>query len=189
VSRRSLTSTRPAPTLDAEAIAVVFNATFAARFATVMLGGAEEPLYLPGTNGVPARILYRSDFAASALHEAAHWCIAGPLRRRHVDYGYGYVPPPRPAAARRAFFDAERDVQALECAFAESAGLPFRISADDFAATAHERDVFAAAVARRCAEQRSGALPARAMLFSAALVQRAHETRNGGIRDCRVSGR
>jgi elongation factor P hydroxylase len=189
VSRRSLTNARLTPTLEAGAIAAVFNATFAARFATVMLGGAQEPLYLPVMNGAPARIFYRSDFAASALHEAAHWCIAGPLRRRHVDYGYGYVPPPRPAAARRAFFGAERDAQALECVFAESAGLPFRISADDFAATTQERNVFAAAVARRCAELRSSGMPARARLFSAALVQHAHETRDSGLRECRVSDR
>ena len=156
-------------TPSGEAIAAVFNATFAATFATVMIPGAPEPLYLPGEGIHPARIFYRSDFAASALHEAAHWCIAGPTRRRLVDYGYRYVCPPRGVHEKRAFFDAELNVQALECVFAQAVGLPFRISADDFAVTEEERAAFEAAVAHRCNERRAARLPPRTATFLAAL--------------------
>ena len=40
-----------------------------------MVGGAAEPLYLPDRGTRTAELHYREDFAASALHEAAHWCI------------------------------------------------------------------------------------------------------------------
>jgi elongation factor P hydroxylase len=98
-----------------------------------MIGGAEEPLYLPGQTGQFAQLFYREDFVASALHEAAHWCIAGAQRRRQVDFGYAYEPPPRTGVAQSKFFAAELKTQALEWRFAEAAGLDFKASADNLA--------------------------------------------------------
>src|SRR5262249_47350411 len=109
--------------IAAARIAAVFNRQFARSHRTVMVGGSVEPLYLPARGIEPALVTYTRDYPASALHEAAHWCLAGPSRRKLRDYGYWYVPGPRNPAQRRAFFAAEVDVQALEAEFARVAGV------------------------------------------------------------------
>ena len=125
-------------------IARQFNDLFAASEQTIMIGGAPEPLYSASRAAKPAVIHYREDFAASALHEAAHWCIAGATRRQLDDFGYWYVPPPRTVDAQARFFAHERRVQALESFFADAAGVRFRVSADDPEVAT---DTFASAVA------------------------------------------
>ena len=45
--------------------------------------------------GALNRIVFTHDYFASALHEVAHWCVAGPERRRLTDYGYWYAPDGR----------------------------------------------------------------------------------------------
>ncbi len=137
---------------------------------TQLQGGAQEPLYEPAVDGSPARLWYREDFAASALHEAAHWCVAGPARRRRVDFGYTYSPPPRTAREQAAFFRAELKVQALESLFADAAGLPFRASADNLEADV--RDFEQRVLAAKAATQvwLSTSADGRARLFAAALA-------------------
>ena len=65
-------------------IIAVFERCFTEQYATRLCGGAEEPLYLPKQGATLARLHFRSDYAASALHEVAHWCLAGTERRRCV---------------------------------------------------------------------------------------------------------
>ncbi len=120
---------------------------------TVCKGGALEPLYRPSADGGGLHVLhYRADYAASALHEIAHWCIAGAQRRTLTDFGYQYVPPPRSPAAQQRFLDAECRTQALEAVFAERAGVSFQVSIDNFpvpdmaAEFDRQRDVFEARV-------------------------------------------
>jgi len=108
-----------------------FNAAPGARYRTVLVGGAAEPLYLPGTSDRPAEIHYTRDYPQSALHELAHWCIAGAGRRTRPDYGYWYEPPPRQSVARDRFFAVETRVQGLELLFARAADVRFHISVDD----------------------------------------------------------
>lgn len=117
--------------LRATAICRCFNDLFGRRFHVVLQGGGQEPLYRPSRDGAPALIVAREDFAASALHEAAHWCIAGARRRALMDYGYDYDPPARGTAGQERFFAQERRVQAVECYLAAAAGVRFRASADD----------------------------------------------------------
>lgn len=99
-----------------------------------------EPLYEPapvgGPVGGPACIYFRDDFASSALHEIAHWCIAGAGRRTQIDYGYWYNPDGRNSDAQRAFLTAEARPQALEWCLARAAGVPFRLSMDNLDAPA-----------------------------------------------------
>lgn len=133
------------PVLTDRQIAGCFNRTLGRQHRVRLLGGAREPLYLPGGQGF-ATIRYTQDYAASALHELAHWCIAGPRRRRAVDYGYWYVPPPRTPASQAAFGRVEVPVQALECRLSRVCGLPFRISVDDVDAPAGAAAGFAEAV-------------------------------------------
>ena len=154
-------------------IASCFNQLFRRTHDTCMLGGAAEPLYLPATSTQPARLYYREDFAASALHEAAHWCIAGHRRRQRVDFGYGYSPPPRNPIAQQRFFALEVRPQALEWLFADTAGVRFRPSADNLGADLEDfkRRLQSALpeVRRWCEQSQDG----RARDFLAALARRA----------------
>jgi elongation factor P hydroxylase len=110
-------------------IAARFNARFGRQVA--LIGGAAEPLYLPPSSLRPAIIRYTRDYAQSALHEIAHWCLASPSRRARVDYGMWYVPPPRSARDQARFFAAEVPVQALETLLAQACGVAFHFSVDN----------------------------------------------------------
>lgn len=112
-------------------VSQTFNGLFATSARTVMVGGGAEPLFLPASCDRPARLVFTRDYVSSALHEAAHWCIAGAARRRLIDYGYHYYAPPRTAAQRQRFFTLERCCQALELLFATAAGQTFQVSIDD----------------------------------------------------------
>lgn len=112
-------------------IARRFNAALARSWRTVLIGGAAEPLYLPPTAARPAVIRYTRDYAQSALHEIAHWCLAGPARRALPDYGYWYQPPPRSRQQQARFEAVEVPVQALELLLARVVGVRFHVSADN----------------------------------------------------------
>lgn len=107
---------------------VLFQETFFHRYQTVLEGGFDEPLYIAGD---PARIHYTRDYFRSALHEVAHWCVAGPRRRRLDDYGYWYAPDGRDAAAQAEFLRVEVRPQALEALFCAASGHRFRVSVDN----------------------------------------------------------
>lgn len=97
-----------------------------------MVRGGDEPLFLPAGPGRPlAEVVYARGFAASCLHEAAHWLVAGPSRRLLVDYGYWYLPDGRDASAQRRFEQHETPVQAMEWILCQAAGRPFVISCDN----------------------------------------------------------
>ncbi|MCB1684816.1 MAG: elongation factor P hydroxylase [Pseudomonadales bacterium] len=127
-----------------------------------LIGGAAEPLYLPAGPATPALIRYTQDYARSALHELAHWCLAGRERRSQIDYGYWYQPPPRSRVQQAQFMAAEVPVQALESLFARACGLSFRVSVDDFDITTAEEAAFSEAVAERARCLEAGGLPRRA---------------------------
>ena len=112
----------------AEQICKTFNRCFAQSH-TKLVGGAPKPLYEPG--GKEARVYFREDYAASALHEIAHWCIAGAGRRRETDYGYWYRGE-RDVKQQRTFEAVEVKPQALEWIFSVAAGIDFRVSSDNF---------------------------------------------------------
>ncbi len=121
--------------MEQASIVNAFNNCFRESENTVLVGGADEPWYLPASenHGQEVAVLYcRSDYAASALHEIAHWCLAGPARRRLADFGFTYLEPPRSHKEQVAFFNAELRTQSLERVFSRSAKLAFRVSADNF---------------------------------------------------------
>ena len=152
-------------------IAGCFNARFGRCYQVRLIGGAQEPLYLPAAGADRATIRYTRDYARSALHELAHWCLAGVRRRGLVDYGYWYQPPARSPDQQRAFAEAEVAVQALESLFAEASGLPFRVSVDDFTNDADAESAFTGAVAERVECFRSSGLPSRADEIRRALTR------------------
>ena len=156
---------------DAVAVMAVFHQCFYAQYRTRLIAGGDEPYYRPASDdGDDHRILFREDFVASALHEAAHWCVAGPERRRLADYGYWYAADGRSAEQQRAFEAVECYPQALEWLFSRAAGLPFRISIDNLDGEAVEPFPFALAVWQRLQRLCRAGLPARAECFRAALA-------------------
>ena len=157
----------------------VFDACFAASENTRLLGGFDEPLYLPSGedgDGPPAawhRLCYREDYFASALHEVSHWCIAGPQRRLLRDFGYWYAPDGRNAEQQAAFQSVEVRPQALEWCLSRACGYPFRVSLDNLdggaAARASER-AFRLAVVAEANRMAQRGLPPRARRFFDALA-------------------
>lgn len=147
----------------------LFDALFLGPCRTRLRGGGDEPRYLPATADRPALIIYREDYFASALHEVAHWCIAGPDRRALEDYGYWYLGDGRDAEAQRAFERVECRPQALERVFAEACGFPFRPSFDNLDGAVPDAAGFTAAVARERERWLREGLPLRARRFRAAL--------------------
>ncbi|MGA1371164.1 MAG: elongation factor P hydroxylase [Pseudomonadales bacterium] len=147
-------------------ISARFNSGPGLRHHARLEGGAPEPLYQPAAGVQPARIIYRLDYAQSALHELAHWCIAGYERRLLPDYGYWYVPPPRTASQRACFFQVESRVQGLELLLAELAGVRFHVSLDDPGADAAD---FGDRVAQASAAWRKAQLPPRTIEVMAAI--------------------
>lgn len=113
------------------------------NFDTRLCGGGAEPVYLAGP---PARIVYTRDYFRSALHEVAHWCVAGPERRQRDDYGYWYAPDGRDAAQQRLFEQVEIAPQALELIFCAACAHPFRVSVDNLDGGAADERAFAGAV-------------------------------------------
>ena len=151
--------------LSASAIERVFADLFATRHRTLLVGGGDEPLYQPPTADEPGRIIYRADYAASALHEVAHWCVAGTRRRTLLDFGYWYAPDGRTQAQQAAFEKVEVAPQALESLFADAAGVRFVPSADNVESGLGPSESFLAALHERRTELLDGALKGRARAF------------------------
>ncbi len=156
--------------VDVEQLIRLFHDTFFARFNTRLLGGADEPLYLPANHtggGEPCgyhRLYFRADYISSAFHEIAHWCIAGGDRRQQVDFGYWYQPDGRDKTQQRKFEQVEIKPQALEWHFSTAAGHRFNLSADNLSGAPKDSSEFALAVCRQ-AQAYCLDMPPRARLF------------------------
>lgn len=110
----------------------LFNRLFQDSENTVLVRGDAEPVYLPADQQHPhARIVFAHGFFSSALHEIAHWCVAGVERRQQVDFGYWYAPDGRSPEQQKTFEALEIKPQALEWILARAAGFRFRVSCDN----------------------------------------------------------
>ncbi|RMF19604.1 MAG: hypothetical protein D6758_01635 [Gammaproteobacteria bacterium] len=151
--------------MQASELERLFNDWARPRWQTRLAGGYDEPLYLPvsETGAGEAEIRYREDSVNSALHEIAHWMIAGARRRQQVDYGYWYAPDGRDAAQQAEFERLEVRPQALEWWMAEKLGVRFWVSADNLAAGIGPSPAFCESVAREAARMAAGeGIPPRA---------------------------
>jgi len=151
----------------------VFARCFASRWRTRLAGGAEEPCYQPATDLRALHMLwYRSDYFASALHETAHWCIAGEQRRQLPDFGYWYAPDGRDPQQQLAFEAVEVKPQALEWLFSLACGYQFCISVDNLGAPGGVPDTgpFRQQVLAAAREWQQRGLPLRAAAFFRALA-------------------
>ncbi|WP_232525233.1 elongation factor P hydroxylase [Motilimonas pumila] len=121
----------------------IFNDCFLASHNTMLVAGESEPIYLPADGDCKVhRIIFAHGFFTSALHEIAHWCVAGPQRRLIEDYGYWYAPDGRDAEQQKAFESVEVRPQAYEWILSQSCGLGFNVSADNLSGIAIDRLAF-----------------------------------------------
>jgi len=155
-----------------ERLLAIFTQVFGENYHTKLEGGAAEPLYQPALrNGDWAYIYFTQDYFASALHEVAHWCVAGEERRKHVDYGYWYAPDGRSTAEQKVFERVEMVPQALEWIFSVASGVPFRISVDNLEGQMAASRKFKQAVWRQVQGFCVSGLPQRANDFALALAK------------------
>lgn len=165
----------------------VFDNLFASEFNTRLLGGVAEPVYIPaghsatqvteddGNNSLPDicdyhRLYFREDYFSSALHESAHWCIAGAERRLQLDFGYWYNPDGRSSEQQQVFEQAETKPQALEWMFSLACDQRFRISADNLAANLGASEHFIQAVTSQAQCWCDSPMPSRGERFLNALA-------------------
>lgn len=158
----------------AERIVRVFDGCFSAvgGLNTRLCGGFEEPYYCPAGGELDFhRIEFTRDYPASALHEAAHWCVAGAARRRQPDYGYWYSPDGRSDEEQRLFERVEVKPQALEWIFARACGVKFRVSADNLAGGLGPSDSFKRTIWQQVLRYCDRGVNDRARTFALALAR------------------
>ena len=158
----------------------VFNRCFAQGVGvdgenTRLVCGGSEPMYYPA--GMPLddafsyhRIIFAHGFFASALHELAHWCVAGKDRRRQVDFGYWYIPDGRTLEQQRAFERVESRAQAIEWLLASACDFNFAVSVDNLTGQAGDNSAFKAAVYRRVEHYLSAGVNSRTQRLLKALA-------------------
>ncbi len=110
----------------------MFEQSFACSENTCLVKGGDEPIYLPCDEIHSLhRIIFARGFFASALHEIAHWLVAGHERRQLEDYGYWYNSDGRDEPTQLAFEAVEVKPQAIEWALSLACGCPFNVSSDN----------------------------------------------------------
>lgn len=155
---------------DYLALIVLFNRLFLPTYNTVLVAGEDEPIYLPADSLHPQhRVIFAHGFYASALHEIAHWCVAGPERRLIEDFGYWYKPDGRTAEEQTEFERVEVRPQAYEWILNQAAGRRFNFSADNLSAGLGASDMFKRNVLERVQELLEQGLPLRMQMLVDAL--------------------
>lgn len=148
----------------------LFNTCFESTHNTQLVCGDDEPIYLPANENNPFNtVVFAHGFFSSALHECAHWLIAGEKRRTLIDYDYWYVPDGRTAAQQAAFYLVEVKPQAMEWILSTAARYPFHFSIDNLNGAESDSEPFKLAVQQQVAVYNQEGLPARASIFCQAL--------------------
>jgi elongation factor P hydroxylase len=144
----------------------VFSETMENIYRTYLKGGGVEPVYIPPTEKEYGVIQYTQDYPRSALHELAHWCVAGSQRRQQEDYGYWYIPDGRNPTQQVAFYEVEVKPQALEFLFCEACDISFRVSVDNLEGLPGDGEkLFEQNVLQQVERYRKCGLPCRAQLL------------------------
>lgn len=150
----------------------IFEQTFYPQYRTRLVKGDNEPVYLPGDENNPDnRIIFAHGFYASAMHEVAHWLVAGPARRTLEDFGYWYNPDGRNAKQQAAFEDVEVKPQAIEWALSVAAGFPFNVSCDNLNGAQPDRFAFQRRVHAQVAQYLEKGFPGRTQRLMKALSE------------------
>ncbi len=148
----------------------LFNGCFFTKYNTKLVRGDNEPLYVPADENQPhSSLIFAHGYFASALHECAHWLIAGEERRKLVDFGYWYVPDGRSEDQQTLFQSVEVKPQAMEWILSKAANSPFFVSVDNLNGKEADTQSFKEAVYNQVKVYCEKGLPARAKLFRDAL--------------------
>jgi len=140
-----------------------FQSEFKESYQTILVGGAEEPLYEPSSLHLDTGlsiVYFKEDYVSSALHEISHWCIAGASRRKCVDYGYWYHSE-RGGRAQSRFEEVEIFPQAVEWILSVAVGIPFIVSADNLSLGDYNNKSFKIAVQKKVTALLGEDLPER----------------------------
>lgn len=159
---------------DKDTLIALFNQTFLPLRNTQLVCCEEEPIYRPanpGNNHPHHQIIFAHGFFASALHEIAHWCVAGSERRLLEDFGYWYQPDGRSPEQQAEFEKVEIKPQALEWIFSMSAGFPFVFSADNLTGNAAPSDTFQKNVLDQVGTYLTQGMPEDAQIWSRILLE------------------
>ena len=158
---------------DVEPLMALFDQTFLGRFNTRLVRGGDEPVYLPANEHTPYhQIVFAHGYFSSALHEIAHWCIAGEQRRLLEDYGYWYCPDGRDATQQREFEQVEVKPQAIEWAMTIAANRRFQVSTDNLNGAEPDREGFTRRVRAQLLTYVHSDFPPRATMFINALREK-----------------
>ncbi|MBQ4831887.1 elongation factor P hydroxylase [Pseudoalteromonas sp. MMG010] len=131
----------------------IFEHTFYQSHNTRLIKGDCEPVYLPANSQTPYhQIVFAHGFYASALHEIAHWLVAGEKRREQEDYGYWYCPDGRDKQQQQQFESVEVKPQAIEWLLSSAAGFNFNVSVDNLNGEQSCRFTFQARVHKQVVE-------------------------------------
>ncbi len=156
----------------------LFNQCFELEYNTRLVKGEGEPIYLPADEARPYNaVVFAHGFFSSALHESAHWLVAGEERRKLVDFGYWYAPDGRTAAQQKLFEAMEVKPQAIEWILSVAAGHRFRISVDNLNGEPTDPQPFKQAVYQQVQHYVRVGLSQRAEAFRVAI------SRHYGIRE------
>lgn len=149
-----------------ETLIDLFSSCFEKKYHTILVRGDTEPLYMPSPDAhTPAQIIFAHGYYASALHEIAHWLIAGKHRRTLLDYGYWYQPDGRSASQQAEFEHVEAKPQALEWILSTAAGFRFHLSCDNLSGEPTDRTNFKQAVFKQAHHYLQKGLPHRARIL------------------------
>ncbi len=157
----------------------IFNLCFADSYNTRLAPGGDYPIYLPAgfaEGKIPCErpyhvILFAHGFYSSALHEIAHWLVAGKARRELEDFGYWYEPDGRSEERQREFEQVEVKPQAIEWILATAANFRYFASADNLTGNAGDNSAFKQAVYQQVKTYAEKGLPKRAEQLRQALSE------------------
>jgi elongation factor P hydroxylase len=159
---------------DVNQLIQIFNQLFLPTENTCLVKGDDEPLYLPANSERPHhQVIFAHGFFSSALHEIAHWCIAGSKRRQLQDYGYWYNPDGRTVQQQAEFAAVEAKPQALEWVLSKACKLNFVVSIDNLDAMQNldEFTPFKKAILQELEQFKQQGLPKRAAILQQALAK------------------
>lgn len=154
---------------------LLINQHYLNDYNTLLRGGFSEPFYQPARQNLSAQIQFSHDYFRSALHELAHWCVAGEQRRKLDDYGYWYAPDGRNQEQQELFFSCEVVPQAFEWALSLVCGVKFEVSVDNLSNTTSGAEQFKLAVYEKLKGYLKSGFPAR----TESLLQVIYQARTG----------
>jgi elongation factor P hydroxylase len=160
-----------ATTISLDALCSLFERTFFKRYNTKLVGGFDEPFYLAPTESHCGEVRFTKDYLRSALHEIAHWCVAGEERRARNDFGYWYAPDGRDQDQQNEFFHVEVLPQTYEKSFCEALGIHFEVSLDNLRGEPVGAEAFKVSVEERFRALKDSGFPPRVQQWREALAK------------------